>query len=183
MVPMLLSSIILAQYAIFPGGILNVGRSFVFGITQVRGSRKETRLRIETGGKMIISDTFEMLAGSWISVISGGTLIVNGGFINENVQIICGDNITIGKGCAIGRDVIIRNFDGHYIDSPDYRISEPIVIGDHVWIGQGAQILKGVTIGSGAIIAAGSIVTHSVKENTLVGGVPARIIRENISWH
>lgn len=165
------------------GGELYVGRSFVFGKPQVKGSRKETRLKIESGGRMEITDTFEMLAGSYISIVKGGKLIVNGGFINENVQITCGGTIEIGGGCAIGRDVVIRSYDGHFIDKPGYQISEPIHIGDHVWIGQGAQILKGVTIGDGAIIAAGAIVTHDVPAHTLAAGVPARVIRENMTWH
>lgn len=165
------------------GGQLQVGRSFVFGKPQVKGSRKETRLKIEAGGKMVITDTFEMLAGSYISIVKGGTLIVHGGFINENVQITCGSTIEIGRGCAIGRDVVIRSYDGHFIEQSGYQISQPIHIGDHVWIGQGAQVLKGVTIGDGAIIAAGAIVTHDVPAHAIAAGVPARVIRENVSWH
>lgn len=165
------------------GGSLYVKRSFVFGIPHVKGSHLETRLKIEKGGRMEITDTFEMLAGSFISIMPGGRLVVHGGFINENVQITCGDVIEIGKGCAIGRDVVIRSFDGHVIDRPDYKISAPIHIGDAVWIGQGATILKGVTIGNGAVIAAGAIVTHDIPAHALAAGIPARIIRQNISWH
>jgi acetyltransferase-like isoleucine patch superfamily enzyme len=61
-------------------------------------------------------------------------------------------------------------------------MTQPIIIGNHVWVGMNATILKGVTIGDGAIIAAGSIVTKDVKANTLVGGVPARILKENVEW-
>ena len=61
-------------------------------------------------------------------------------------------------------------------------MSAPIHIGNHVWVGVRAIILKGVTIGDGAIIAAGSVVTRDVPANTLVGGVPAKIIKDNISW-
>lgn len=60
--------------------------------------------------------------------------------------------------------------------------SAPIHIGNHVWIGARATILKGVTIGDGAVVAAGAVVNKDVPPNTLVGGVPARIIKENISW-
>ena len=53
-----------------------------------------------------------------------------------------------------------------------------IIIGNDVWIGYGAQIMSGVTVGDGAVIAAGSIVTKDVLPYTVVGGVPAKKIKE-----
>ena len=161
---------------------LSLRGKLVMGTTQVRGSRKETRLLLEEGARMTVEDTFKMYAGSYIRVIKGGHLILHGGFINENVQITCGSTIEIGKDCAIGRDVVIRSYDGHQIIKDGYNISEPIKIGNHVWIGQGTQILKGVTIGDGAIIAAGAVVTKDVAPHTAVGGVPAKVINQEIYW-
>ena len=76
--------------------------------------------------------------------------------------------------------MIIRDNDAHQIN--DSCQKQHIIIGNHVWIGMRAIILKGVTVGDGAVIAAGAVVTHDVPANTLVGGVPARVIRENIEW-
>ena len=55
---------------------------------------------------------------------------------------------------------------------------ESIKIGNDVWIGSNATVLAGVTIGDGAIVAAGAVVTRDVDENTIVGGVPAKYIRD-----
>lgn len=152
------------------------------GVKQVKGSNKETRLLLENNSQMIVDGFFRMYSGSYIRVIEKGKLIVHGGFINENVQITCGDTIEIGKECAIARDVIIRSYDGHKILGGKKECSASIYIGNHVWIGQRAIILKGVNIGDGAIIAAGAIVTKDVPSHSLVAGVPARVVRENISW-
>ncbi|MBO7744922.1 hypothetical protein I8J29_12005 [Paenibacillus sp. MWE-103] len=73
------------------------------------------------------------------------------------------------------------------MDTDTHRIegmseTKPTVIGDRVWIGSKATILKGVTIGEGAVVAAGSLVSKDVAPYALVAGVPAKPIRENVSW-
>jgi acetyltransferase-like isoleucine patch superfamily enzyme/coenzyme F420-reducing hydrogenase beta subunit len=161
---------------------IEIHGDLTMGIKQVRGSRMETRLLLEEDSLLSIERPFSMYAGSYIRIIKGGHLILHGGFINERVQITCGDVIEIGEDCAIGRDVVIRSYDGHTIVRDGYKISEPIKIGNHVWIGQGAQILKGVTIGDGAIIAAGAVVTKDIPSHVIAGGIPARVIAEEIQW-
>jgi acetyltransferase-like isoleucine patch superfamily enzyme len=99
-----------------------------------------------------------------------------------NASISCFEHITIGSDVLISEQVLIRDSDDHQILNQSKNGTKPIQIGNHVWIGMRAAILKGVTIGDGGIVAAGSVVTFDVPANSLVGGVPANIIKENIRW-
>lgn len=85
--------------------------------------------------------------------------------------------IYIGDNALIGHRVVLATID-HDLDPTDRRNHcAPIRIGDRVWIGSGAIITKGVTIGDGAVVAAGAVVTKDVPALTVVGGVPARILK------
>lgn len=99
-------------------------------------------------------------------------------FINMGCKFQDQGGIFIGDGSLIGHNVVIATL--NHAMAPDDRgtmIPAPVHIGNRVWIGSNATILPGVTIGDGAIVAAGAVVTRDVPENTVVGGVPARIIR------
>lgn len=152
------------------------------GTKENRKSTSETRLFLGKKSNFTINGSFSIASGSDIRVFDNGELILNGGYCTAGVQIVCFKKITVGKGCAIARDVIIRDTDAHQILNSTQQMTQEVSIGDHVWIGNRAIIMKGVTIGNGAIIAAGSIVTKDVREKCLVGGVPAKVIRENVEW-
>ena len=99
-------------------------------------------------------------------------------FINRGCKFQDQGGIFIGDGALIGHNVVLATL--NHAMSPHDRgtmIPAPIHIGKNVWIGSNATILPGVTIGDGAIVAAGAVVTRDVPENTIVGGVPARIMR------
>lgn len=99
-------------------------------------------------------------------------------FLNMGCKFQDQGGIFIGDGTLIGHNVVIATL--NHAMAPQDRgtmIPAPVHIGKQVWIGSNATILPGVTICDGAIVAAGAVVTRDVPENTIVGGVPARIIR------
>lgn len=132
--------------------------------------------------KFNLNGYFRAYSASYIAVADNAELNIGSGFINCNTKLYCFNKITIGDNVKISEDIIIRDSDNHEILYDGYLKSAPITIGDNVWIGMRATILKGVNIGEGAIIAAGAVVVKDVPPHTLVGGVPAKIIKENISW-
>ena len=93
-------------------------------------------------------------------------------------ELVARGGITIEHDTNISSHVIMIT-GSHDIDDPDFTADfKPIHIGHHCWIGTGAMILQGVTIGDGAVVAAGAVVTKDVPPYTVVGGVPAKVIRE-----
>jgi acetyltransferase-like isoleucine patch superfamily enzyme len=99
-------------------------------------------------------------------------------FINLGCRFQDTGGITIGDGTLIGHGSTMTTLN-HSID-PDRRadmVPASIVIGRHVWLGASVTVVPGVTIGDGAIIGAGAVVTKDVTAHTIVGGVPAKVIR------
>lgn len=127
-----------------------------------------------------VEKKFTIYEGARIFINDNAQFKLGEGFINSSANISCFDKIEIGKNCVISENVLIRDSDNHTILNGEK--TKPIIIKDNVWIGVNVTILKGVTINEGAVIAAGSLVVNDVKKNCLVGGVPAKILKENVSW-
>jgi maltose O-acetyltransferase len=82
--------------------------------------------------------------------------------------------LTIGDNVSISPEVTILTAT-HGLNDPSFRVRhQPVTIEDHVWIGTRAVILPGVKLGRGCVVAAGAVVTRSVAELEVVGGIPAR---------
>jgi Bacterial transferase hexapeptide (six repeats) len=127
-----------------------------------------------------VTGDFAILTDFSLIVDEGAELVLGSGHFNTGSRILCRTRITIGSACLFGPEVAIRDDDAHYFgDTPK---SAPITIEDHVWVGMRSTILKGVTIGEGSVIAAGSVVTSDVPPHSLAGGVPARVIKKEVSW-
>lgn len=100
-------------------------------------------------------------------------------FINVGCTFMDRGTITIGDGAYIGPNVNLVTINHEH--DPDKRYitrCKPIVLENNVWIGAGATVLPGVTIGEGSVIAAGAVVTKDIPPMTIVGGVPAKIIKK-----
>ena len=96
--------------------------------------------------------------------------------IMYNLLCMSGGGITIEDGALIAANCsLISN--NHDFKDRQILTCKPILIKKNAWIGAGSTILPGVTIGENAIVAAGSIVTKDVADNTLVAGVPAKFIK------
>ncbi|HIQ66138.1 MAG TPA: sugar O-acetyltransferase [Candidatus Coproplasma stercoravium] len=99
-------------------------------------------------------------------------------FINSGCCFQDQGGIELGDGCLIGHQVVIATLN-HDLD-PNKRgsmIPAKVTLGKNVWVGAHATILPGVKIGDNAVIAAGAVVSRDVPENTVVAGVPARVIK------
>lgn len=104
--------------------------------------------------------------------------IGKGSIINQNCLLYVTGGLIIGEGVSISAGVWLVT-GSHDISDPQFpAFFRPIVIGNHVWIGMRATILAGVTIGEGAVIMAGAVVSRDVPPYAIVGGVPAKVIKQ-----
>lgn len=130
--------------------------------------------------------------------LSGSTLW----FEDHHGEIIVGENtsieeahlavtepyrrIQIGEDCMLSSGIQIRTGDSHSVIDCDTqeRINpaEDVVLEDHVWVGFNACVLKGVTVHTHSIISTGAVVTSDVPDHSIAAGVPARVVKTNISW-
>ena len=147
-----------------------------------RWPRVQGRLLVENAGMICIGNQVR-IRGTHIPVelaaMPGGRLeIGDRTYINSGASICAAKQVRIGARCAIGNLTLIMDTDFH--STHDHAVppeARAVVIEDDVWLAARVTVLKGVTIGRGAVVAAGAVVTKDVLPNTLVGGVPARLIR------
>lgn len=134
--------------------------------------------------KMIFKGKASISRG--ILIRSSGKIVFGKDFYsNCNLSLVCAKNISFGNQCILGWNIHIRDCDGHPVLQNGERINlnESVSIGNHVWIGQDVKILKGTEIPSDSVIAMNSCVMKKFdKANSVIGGYPAKIIKQDISW-
>ena len=112
------------------------------------------------------------------AVIMMGAIINIGAVIGEGTMIdmgaVLGGRATVGKRCHVGAGAVLAG-----VIEP--ASATPVIVEDDVLIGANAVVIEGVRIGHGAVVAAGAIVTADVEPDTVVAGVPARVIKRKDS--
>lgn len=133
----------------------------------------EKKLFGKTGNSVYVNPPLYVDYGRHIEIGNNFYANMDCIFLDVN-KIIIGDNVMVGPRVSFYTA-------GHPTDAEirikDLEFGLPIVIEDNVWIGGSASILPGVTVGKNSIVAAGAVVTKDVPHDTIVGGNPARVIR------
>lgn len=178
------------MYYIHPNARVSIEKYFNFN----RSWDKERMVLNKQSGSLYVASgasldvgCFDAYAGCRINVNDGARLTLGSGYMNHESVIDCFESITVGHHVVISERVVMRDSDNHAIrslkESSDVQATtSPIVVEDSVWIGMNVTILKGVTIGEGSIIAAGSVVTRSIPPHCLAAGVPAKVIKTDVTW-
>ena len=154
--------------------------SLVLGHNSQGNNGRSTVVRLDDGAQFVVNGDARFFYGGDIYLFEKAQLIIGDSYINSNCVIRATKEINIGDGCAIGCHFTALDSNFHEINGK--MKSAPVTIEDNVWIGANVTILPGVVVGRGSVIAAGSVVTKSVPPNSLVAGVPAKVIKEQINW-
>jgi len=162
---------------------INIYNGFcIFNCGWVRKDPHPSVLLMKENSELNFNGKCSIYSDAKISINKSGIVSIGKSFINSGLNLCCCKKIEIGNNCLISENVFIRDNDGHEITGRTSPSEQSIKIGNDVWIGANVTILKGVTIGDGAVIAAGAVVSRNIPEKCLAGGVPAKIIKENIEW-
>ena len=108
----------------------------------------------------------------------GHDVFADGGFVMPGLTGVCFDRVKLGRGVKIMNNCLMMAIsNNHDLHDRMLLTCKPVHIGKDAWIGAGATILPGVTVGDNAVVAAGAVVTKDVAPNTIVGGNPAKLIK------
>lgn len=169
------------------------GRTMVAGWWYLRKADLGRRVRVTGRPRVVVGPGSQLRVAERVQLYSsparlelashdGGVLQIGPRtLVNHGTSIAAAARVTIGADCHIGPHCMIMDSAYHELD-PERRLErptpQPVTIEDNVWLAARVIVLPGVTIGRDAAVAAGSVVATDVAPRTLVGGVPAKLIRQ-----
>ncbi|MEA5596124.1 acyltransferase [Rivularia sp. UHCC 0363] len=167
-------------------GIKNIttNSDLVIGLNHVPFYQRNSETYINVEGCLVIENRTSIARGAIIEVSKSAKIILNGCSVGASKflikhQLEIGEKTLVSWGC----EFLDNNIHHLIIDGKKKNKTSGIKIGNHCWIGSNCTILADVVIPDGCVVATGSIVTKAFeKENCLIGGSPAKIIKEGISW-
>jgi acetyltransferase-like isoleucine patch superfamily enzyme len=171
-----------------PRGVASRVRLFAY---RVLGMKQGRRNRMEGGGRcrrlsqIEIGDYNSFTQGCWLWPEDTPSDVVrikigNYNYFNRNLMIDACGMVEIGNENMFGPDIYITDSDHEIVKgTPPHHLpmrKGRVKIGNGCWIGAGVIILKNVELGDGCVVGAGAVVTKSFPANTVVAGIPARVL-------
>ncbi len=132
-------------------------------------------------GNIVLGTGALIYPGVYLETQGAGRIVIgNDAVLSRGVHIVAFDSVTLADGVMIGEYSSLRDAN-HRLSAISVRDSgvdmAPIEVKRNVWIGRGVTVLKGVTLGNSCVVAANAVVTRSVEDGSVVGGVPAHVLR------
>lgn len=159
--------------------ILEKGCMLLNSLVKISGNNNEVVLK---------ANSYVSGAELWVEDNQCTLIIGERTFVGHHSHLACTENgskLLVGCDGMISSYVQVRTGDSHSIvDMEGNRINkaQSVFIGDHCWLGEGAKVMKGVTLEGDDIVSTGAIVTKSFGKNVLLGGIPAKILKDNVTW-
>lgn len=159
--------------------ILEKGCMLLNSLIKITGNNNEVVLK---------ANSYVSGAELWVENNNCELSIGESTFVGHHSHLACtedGSKLIIGGDGMISSYVQVRTGDSHSIvDMEGNRINkaQPVFVGDHCWLGEGSKVLKGVTLEGDDIVSTGAIVTKSFGKNVLLGGIPAKVLKDNVTW-
>lgn len=158
------------------------------GSSGLRGEKETGCIDVEKGSQIVLGRNVIITAGGVLKAINNSRIEIGDNFYaNPKLTLLAKKHISIENDVMMGWNCLINDGDGHpiYDKQTNKRINnnEDVIISDNVWIGAEVTLLKGTFISKNSIVGYGSLVTRRYdKENVVIAGKPARIIKENVYW-